>query len=49
MRRVEPDNSDPGIDSADFRKGVDRMLAAGFQAEVGADEAWPTFANLRSQ
>ncbi|MCP3976658.1 MAG: hypothetical protein GY720_19400 [bacterium] len=49
MRRVEPDNSEPGIDEADFRKGVDRMFAAGFPAEVGADEAWATFAGLRSQ
>jgi len=48
MRRVEPESSDPGIDEADFRKGVDRMSAAGYPMARSADEAWPEFAALRS-
>lgn len=49
MRRVEPLTDHPGIDEADFRKGVDRLLAAGFPAELAVDDAWRSFAELRSR
>ncbi len=49
MRRIEPAVNDPGIGDAEFRKGVDRAVAAGFPAERSADEAWETFAAMRSR
>ncbi len=33
MRRIEPKGAEPGIDESEFRKGVDRVLSAGFPAE----------------
>ena len=49
MRRVELDGSEPGIDQADFRKGVDRLMLSGFPAQRSADDAWDQFAALRSR
>ena len=49
MRRVEPDFDHPGIDQSEFRKGVDRVLAAGFPAQRSTEDAWETFAALRSK
>ena len=49
MRRIEPKGRDPGIDESEFRKGVDRVLSAGFPAELPAEEAWADFAALRSE
>ncbi len=48
MRRIKPGPSEPGIDLADFRAGVDRLLAAGFPTESSADDAWSAFAAIRS-
>jgi hypothetical protein len=48
MRRIEPGPPEPGIDQADFRRGVDRLLAAGFPAERSTDQAWQEFASIRS-
>ncbi len=48
MRRVEPVGAEPGIDEADFRKGVDRLVAAGYPLARTADEAWADFAAMRS-
>lgn len=49
MRRIEPEEDHPGIDEADFRKGVDRVLAAGFPAMRSSDDAWEPFVALRSR
>jgi len=49
MRRVEPDDDHPGITQEEFRKGVDRLSSVGFPAVRNADEAWPSFAELRSR
>jgi hypothetical protein len=48
MRRVDPGPPEPGIDEAAFRRGVDRLLAAGFPAERSSGEAWQEFAATRS-
>ena len=37
----------PGIGEADFRKGVDRLLAAGLPAKRSLADAWEPFAALR--
>ena len=48
IRRIEPGPPEPGIGQADFRTGVDRLLAAGFPAERSSGEAWQEFAAIRS-
>jgi len=48
MRRVEPNLKGPSLVQAEFRRGVERVLAAGFPAERTAEEAWDHFAALRS-
>ncbi len=49
MRRIEAVRGDPGIDEAEFRQGVDRIMAAGFPAQRSAEDAWEPFAKLRSE
>ena len=50
MRRVESaaDRLNAVLDEAEFRKGVDRITAAGFPATRSADEAWEEFSQLRA-
>ncbi len=48
MRRIAPEDHEPGIDESEFRKGVDRVVEAGFPAERSAEEAWAPFIELRS-
>jgi hypothetical protein len=48
MRRIEVGERYPGIDEAEFRKGVDRVIGSGFPAQRLADDAWSQFAELRS-
>jgi len=48
MRRIEVGKRDPGIDEAEFRKGVDRVIVSGFPAQRLADDAWADFTELRS-
>ena len=48
MRRIDPGSSEPGIDQADFERGVERLLAAGFPVERSTNEAWQDFAATRA-
>lgn len=48
MRRIAHEGYEPGIDEAEFSKGVDRLMEAGFPAQRTAEEAWTTFSELRS-
>lgn len=48
IRRIDPGPAAPGIDEAEFRRGVERATAAGFPAERAVGEAWADFAALRS-
>jgi hypothetical protein len=49
MRRIESIAEHAGIEEADFDKGVDRLVGAGFPAQRSAAEAWEGFAALRSR
>ncbi len=48
IRRIEPGPPEPGIDEADFHRGVDRLISAGFPVERSAGEAWQEFVAIRS-
>lgn len=48
MRRVVPQAGDAGIDEAEFADGVERIVGAGYPAEVSAASAWEPFTALRA-
>jgi len=49
MRRIEAVRGDPGITEAEFHKGVDRMVEAGYPTQRSADDAWGSLSELRAQ
>jgi hypothetical protein len=48
MRRINIDETDPGIGRSDFNEGYDRLVEVGYPVERTADEAWTVFADVRS-
>ena len=48
MRRINIDETDPGIGRSDFNEGYDRLVEVGYPVERTADEAWTVFAETRS-
>jgi hypothetical protein len=48
MRRINIDETDPGIGRSDFNEGYDRLVEVGYPVERTADEAWAVFADVRS-
>jgi hypothetical protein len=48
MRRIHPQQPDPGIGREDFDQALTRLTAAGFPIAARGDAAWDEFAGLRS-
>ena len=49
IRRVDPGPANPGIDEADFYRGVDHVALGGYPSSCSTEPAWEKFAELRSQ
>jgi hypothetical protein len=49
MRRIDIDETDPGISRSEFDEGYERLVEVGYPIERTADEAWSVFAEVRSR